>query len=278
MLRRFALTLTALAAATALAACGSSNDANTESSVSGFTPREAGVLTVGTELPDPPFVIAESIDEIGSTAKDAVGPGYEVEMVNEIAKRLGDLKVKWVNFPFNGLVAGTPCPCDFDVNGVSIFPDRKEKVDFSAPYFTANQGVVVKEGTSVADRAAATELQFGAAKDSSGLFYLENELKPTKTPRVYPSTVALKLAVSAGDIDAAMTDVPIALDFQAKSDGKLVVAGQFATTEQYGAVLAKDSPNTAAVSAVISQLSSEGFFDQLRAKYFPDQVKIPNLG
>ena len=58
----------------------------------------------------------------------------------------------------------------------------------------------------------------------------------------------------------------------------LVVAGQFKTDEQYGAVLAKGSPNTRPLSEVIDQLREEGVLDQLFQKYFPEQVNIPPLG
>jgi polar amino acid transport system substrate-binding protein len=260
-----------LALALALAACGSGPDKaapSAQSAASPFKTRTAGVLTVGSELPNPPFLLGDSL-------RDLKG-GYEYDMVNEVAKRLSIPKVVWVNFPFNGLVAGAPCPCDFDVNGVSIFPDRKQKVDFSSPYFTANQGVLVRKGTAVADAAAARTLRFGVQKDSSGGFFLDNTLKPEQQARVYDSTTAAFLALNAKQIDAVMSDVPIVLD-GAKKNPRFEVVGQFTTDEQYGAVLPKGSPNTKVLSEVIDKLRAEGYFDQLLKKYFPEQVQIPVL-
>jgi polar amino acid transport system substrate-binding protein len=234
--------------AVGLAGCGDA--ANTKASVSGFTPRDAGVLTVGTELPNPPFLLgANTVDEI----KDQ---GYEVEMVNEIAKRLGNLQVKWVTFPFTGLIAGKPCPC----------------------YFTAQQALVVLKGKTIGDRAAVKGLQLGVTQGSSGAFFVENDLKPTKAPRVYNNPTLLKLALNAGQVDAGITDVPIALDFQNKSTN-LAVVGRFESSlpEEYGAVLKKNSPNTKAVTTAIDAMKSEGFFAKLAAKYFPAQVKIATL-
>jgi ABC-type amino acid transport substrate-binding protein len=59
---------------------------------------------------------------------------------------------------------------------------------------------------------------------------------------------------------------------------ELAVAGQFKTDEQYGAVLAKGSPNTRVLSAVIGQLRQEGVLDRLFQRYFPEQANIPSLG
>jgi ABC-type amino acid transport substrate-binding protein len=131
--------LLALALTLLLAACGGGGDqrsagagAGAALGADGFRTRTPGVLTVGTELPNPPFVLGDDLDHLKG--------GFEVDMVNEIAKRLGVPKVEWVGFPFTKLVAGARCPCDFAVNGVSILPDRRQRVDFSSPYFIANQG------------------------------------------------------------------------------------------------------------------------------------------
>jgi polar amino acid transport system substrate-binding protein len=220
--------LLALALALLLAACGGGGDqrsagAGAAPGADGFRTRTPGVLTVGTELPNPPFVLGDDLDHLKG--------GFEVDMVNEIAKRLGVPKVEWVGFPFTKLVAGARCPCDFAVNGVSILPDRRQRVDFSSPYFTANQEVLVRKGTTVNAMADARQLHFG--------------VQVVDAAHRYPG---------------------------------LAVAGQFKTDEQYGAVLAKGSPNTRPLSEVIDQLRDGGVLDQLFQKYFPEQVNIPSLG
>jgi polar amino acid transport system substrate-binding protein len=51
--------------------------------------------------------------------------------------------VKWTVVPFNASYAPGPKQFDFDVNQISITPKRQKVVDFSAPYFTAPQALVV---------------------------------------------------------------------------------------------------------------------------------------
>jgi polar amino acid transport system substrate-binding protein len=265
--------LLALALTLLLAACGGGGrepvGTGAAPAAPQFRTRIPGVLTVATELPNPPFVLGDDLDDLKG--------GFEFDMVNEIAKRLGAQRVEWVGFPFTKLVAGARCPCDFAVNGVSILPDRQQRVDFSSPYFTANQGVLVRKGTTVTGAADARRLRFGVQEATSGAAYLERVLKPTRPPRIYASTTAAFAALRAGQVDAVMSDVPIVVDAAAKYPG-LAVVGQFKTDEQYGAVLAKDSPNTRPLSEVIDQLREEGVLDQLFQKYFPEQVNIPPLG
>jgi polar amino acid transport system substrate-binding protein len=261
-----------VALAVALAACGgggSSSGSAHAPAAAGFATRSPGVLTVGTELPNPPFVLGGDLARLKG--------GYEVDMVNEIARRLKIPRVQWVSFPFNRLLAGAACPCDFDVNGVSIFPGRQQKLDFSAPYFTANQGLLVRKGTAVTTIEEARRLRYGVQRDSSGAVYLEATLQPGQNARVYRSTTAAFQALEAGTVDAVLSDLPIVLD-GARKHKNLTVAGQFKTDEQYGAVLAKGSPNTRVLSEVIEQLRSEGFLDELFQRYFPEQASIPTLG
>ena len=266
--------LLALALTLLLAACGGGGGRQPAATGAApgtpeFRTRTPGVLTVGTELPNPPFVLGDDLDHLKG--------GFEVDMVDAIAHRLGVKRVQWVSFPFTKLVDGDPCPCDFDVNGVSILPDRQQRVDFSSPYFTANQGVLVRKGTAVTGVADARRLRFGVQEATSGAAYLDKVLKPIRPPRTFGSTTAAFAALRAGRVDAVMSDVPIVVDAAAKYPG-LTVVGQFKTDEQYGAVLAKGSPNTRPLSEVIDQLRDEGVLDQLFQKYFPEQVNIPSLG
>jgi polar amino acid transport system substrate-binding protein len=265
----------ALALVLLLAACGGGDGGAAAGArmaapqASGFRTRTPGVLTVATELPNPPFVLGDDLD--------ALEGGFEVDMVGEIAHRLGVKQVRWVEFPFTKLVAGAPCPCDFAVNGVSILPDRQQRVDFSSPYFTANQGVLVRKGTKVDGVEDARRLRFGVQEATSGAAYLDRHLQPMEPAREYGSTEAAFAALRAGQVEAVMSDVPIVVDAARRYPG-LTVAGQFKTDEQYGAVLAKGSPNTRPLSQVIDQLREEGALDRLFQKYFPEQVNIPSLG
>jgi polar amino acid transport system substrate-binding protein len=266
--------LTLLLLVVVLTACG--GDESREAGAAGdstrpteFTTRTPGTLTVATELPNPPFVLGEDVDRLEG--------GFEFDMVAEIARRLGIERVTWVSFPFGKLVEGARCPCDFAVNGVSILPERRQRVDFSSPYFTANQGVLVRDGTTVAGVAEARRLRFGVQRDTSGALYLERTLKPAEPARVFGSTTAAFNALRAGRVEAVMSDVPIVVD-AATRHPELAVIGQFKTDEQYGAVLAKGSLNTGVLSGVIDQLRQDGVLDQLFQKYFPEQVNIPSLG
>jgi polar amino acid transport system substrate-binding protein len=272
--RRGWLLVLAMLVALVAAGCGSDEPTDTGAQsggteVSGLI--TDGTLTVGTELPAPPFWIGDDYDSLTG--------GFEVDLAKEIAKRLNLGTTKFVEMPFTGLVAGQQCPCDINFSQVTITPDRAKVVQFSEPYFDANQGILVKKGTKVASLAEAKALKWGAQLNTTGAAYITDTIKPATEARLFDRTVDAFTALNAGQIQAVLLDTPIvlgAVEEKQVPDGE--VAGQFKTGEQYGAVLNKGSPNLNAFNTVIKTLKSEGFIDQLLQKYFKDQVSVPVIG
>jgi polar amino acid transport system substrate-binding protein len=228
-----------------------------------------GTLTVGTELPAPPFWIGDDYESLTG--------GFEVDLSKEIAKRLNLTNVKFVEMPFTGLVAGQKCRCDIDFSQVTITEERAQVVDFTEPYFSADQGILVKTGTTVATAEDAKKLRFGAQTGTTGASYLSDTLKPATEAQLYEKTVDMFTAFNAGQIDAALLDTPILLGAIKNNQVQgATVVGQFKTGEEYGGVLAKGSPNTAKFSEVIKTLKTEGFISQLFDKYFGgDPTDVP---
>jgi polar amino acid transport system substrate-binding protein len=262
----------AMLVALVVAGCGSDEPTDTGgqggggATVSGLV--TDGVLTVGTELPAPPFWIGEDYDSLTG--------GFEVDLAKEVAKRLNLGSTKFVEMPFTGLVAGQQCPCDINFSQVTITENRAKVVQFTEPYFDANQGILVKKGTKVANLEQAKGLRWGAQVQTTGASYISDTIKPNSEARLYDRTVDAFTALSAGQVDAVLLDTPIVLG--AVKEGQIPdgeVVGQFETGEQYGAVVNKGSENLDAFNQVITTLKSEGFIDQLFKKYFADPVTVP---
>lgn len=134
---------------------------------------------------------------------------------------------------------------------------------------------MVSPGTQVPDVATAQGLQWGVQVNTTGAAYVTDEIGPEAEPQVYSTVVDLFAALRAEQIDAVMMDTPIVLGEAAREGSEFEVIGQFETGEQYGGVLTKDSPNTAAVSAVIDTLREEGFLEELGERYFNNPASVP---
>src|SRR5690349_22976343 len=89
-------------------------------------------------------------------------------------------------------------------------------------------------------RSDLKKLQTCAQSDTTGLFWIQQKLHPTKTPLIYQSTAAAFLAVQNGRCDALILDTPIvASEKKARPTRYGAVAGQIVTKEVYGGVLQK---------------------------------------
>jgi polar amino acid transport system substrate-binding protein len=271
--RRRALLGLVLTVALVAAGCGGGDDGGSTGAHSdGGTPQlkgliTPGTLTVGTELPAPPFWIGKDYDSLTG--------GFEVDLSKEIGKRLGLNQVKYVEMPFSSLVAGQRCPCDIDFSQVTRTDERARVVDFTEPYFDSNQGILAKQGITVNSLADARNLRWGAQLNTTGASYIAETIKPATEARIFDRTVDAFQAFNAGQINAILLDTPIVLG--AVDEGQVrdaEVIGQFRSGEVYAAVLNRGSGNLEAFDAVIRRLKSEGFIDQLYKKYFADQAAV----
>lgn len=152
-------------------------------------------------------------------------------------------------------------------------------MNFSAPYFNANQGVLLKKGaTAPHSLADLKQMTLCAQSATTGLDYVQHKLHASSV-QIYNSTSAAFSALQVGRCDAFVMDVPIiASQKKTKPSAYGPVAGQIVTNEKYGAVLAKGSKLTPFVSSAIKALTKDETIGKLQQKWFAINVsKIPVL-
>jgi polar amino acid transport system substrate-binding protein len=227
-----------------------------------------GQLTAGAEFPVAGFVELP-LDR---------PKGFEVDLGAAIARELKIPKVKWVNTPFSGLFSPAPKPFDVAINEITITPERAKVVDFSDPYFDANQGYLVKKGgpgegaRTIADME---DLQFGFQATTTGGAYIKDTIRPSKQPREYTTLGAATKALANGQIDAFLMDVAIGSKIVQQLPGDIAMPAQFQTGERYGVLLQKGNPLRAQVNTAIAALKSSGRLALMQKKWFPGTESLP---
>jgi polar amino acid transport system substrate-binding protein len=274
--RKLLWLVTTVFVALALAACGGDDKEKTASSGSSqpsapkLNLKTDGQLTVGAEFPVKGFVELPISNPTG----------FEVDLVKAIAAELKVPKVKWVNTPFSGLFSPAPKAFDFAINEITITPDRQKVVDFSEPYFDANQGFLIKKGgpgeaaKSIADMK---DLQFGFQATTTGGDYIKKTIKPNKKPREYSTLGAATNALKNGQIDAFVMDVAIGAQIVKQLPDDIGMTGQFKTGEQYGILFQKGNALRAAVNKALASLKSSGKLTALQKQWFPGTEALPDF-
>jgi polar amino acid transport system substrate-binding protein len=271
------------AAAVVLAAGCAPADTNTPPAAASCVPgalptRTAGTLTVGTDQPVyPPWYLDDD---------PTSGQGFESAVAYAIAGELGYPRdtVNWARVPFNAAVQPGPKAFDLSLTEFSITDERRQAVDFSAPYYDVKQAVVTLGSSPFAGAttlAGLKEARLGAQVGTTSYEAIVSQLAPSSQPAVFNTNDDAKLALTNGQVDAIVVDLPTAFFItSAELDGGKIV-GQLpagtGTPEQFGAVLDKGSPLTGCVSDAVERLRAAGTLAALEQQWLAAAGSAPEL-
>jgi len=226
--------------------------------------KKPGKLIVAFGDPTPGFAVGKVRGTKISNPK-----GYEVDLAKKIAA-LWHLTPVWVYTPWTSLFNPGSKKFDVSFQEATATAQRKRTVDMSNGYATANQGVLMSKNAPVPHSLAdLKKLQTCAQSDTTSLIWLQQVLKPTKKPLVYPTTTAAYQSVAVGTCQAFILDVAlVSLEKKSKPAAYGPVAGQIITHEHYGAVLTKNSKLTPILNKAIKKLTNNGTIGKLQKKWF----------
>jgi polar amino acid transport system substrate-binding protein len=270
-MRRVLLSLSVWVLALGMAACATNTPTTTASKSAGTgspnpcsSPplKTAGTLTVGTSFPYyKPF----------KSGPKENPTGFEGDLAHAIATKMGLSTVVWSISPFDALYAPGPKKFDFAMDEISFTTARAQVVDFSDPYYTIQQGLLVRTGTPITNAHTIADLKafkFGAEVGTTGLDFIKNTIMPTPKVSEYDTTVAAGQALSLGQIYAVVIDVPIAIPMTSQFKDTQVI-GQFMTNESYNLAFEKGNPLVACVNQVLAGMNTDGSLKALTDQYFP---------
>jgi len=238
-----------------------------------------GTLTIATGNPAYyPWVLNDAPE----TAE-----GFEAAVAYALAAEMGfDAgDVTWTRTSFDQAIQ--PGPKDFDLNmqQFSITPERDKVVDFSAPYYTAPQAVLTTQAIMSADGTAPTMaflkgLKWGVVASTTALPVVMQQIQPSQSPLVYDDNANVIAAMQAGQIDAALFDLPSALFTAAVLMDNGAVLGQFdpaaaENPDQFGALMPEGSALKTCVDEALAALSASGALAAIEAEWLQEATGVP---
>jgi polar amino acid transport system substrate-binding protein len=282
--RIIAISAAALAAL-ALAACGSSSTTTSPKTTaaavnpcakSALKLHTPGVLTVATDSPAyPPYF---------ENNKPANGKGFESAVAYAVAKQLdfSPSEVKWTVEPFNSSYAPGPKSFDFDINEISITPARTKEVDFSTPYYTNPQGIIVAKSSPLAHAtslAAFKNTPIGVQIGTTSLAAVQKLINPNTQPDVFNTSNDVVEAFKINRVKAIVVDLATAFALTATSLPHTTIAGQFSAPggDNWGLLLSKGSPLTACIDRAVTALRANGTLAALSKRWIASAASVPVL-
>jgi polar amino acid transport system substrate-binding protein len=234
-------------------------------------------LTIGTDSPayEPWFKNNDPTN----------GEGFESAVAYAIAERLGFRReaVRWTVVPFNASYAPGKKAFDFDINQISITPERDKVVDFSRGYYTVSQAVVALNGSRIAGAKKLADLRrarLGAQVGTTSLAAITSVVKPTTKPLVYNDTNDAKSALLNKQVDGIVVDLPTAFYLANAELENAKIVGQFPSAgapEQFGMLFERGNPLIDCVNAALIDLRTSGTLRQLQERWLGQPAGAPTL-
>jgi polar amino acid transport system substrate-binding protein len=224
--------------------------------------RQAGVIRVGVSADYPPF---EYLDSSGARA------GFDIELMGEIAGRLG-VTLEWVDLPFNDLIAAVQSKkVDAAISALQRTDERDQQVDFTAPYYTAEDAFIAADGFdgqigSAADAATYTVgVQSGTIQEA---WIRKNLVDSGKMPAAsfvpYDAVESAVQDLKSGKIQLLMADYLPAKNLAAEGSGLVIPFHGVVTGGPLHIIVPEgDAELSQALNAIITQLQQEGFIGNL---------------
>ena len=251
------LALIALVAGAAfLTACGGDSDSDSGSLDSELI--QSGTLTVGSDIPFPPFEFGKAPDY----------KGFDIDLVTAIAEDLG-LELNVQDTAFDTIFTDTAQgKFDLAASASTITPERQQTVNFSDPYYEAEQALLVQPGSDIASVEDLSGRTVGAQDGTTGEAYVKENADAGEV-RGFPNGPAAIDALKAGQVEATVIDQPVAQDALDKGQTGFEIATLIPTGELYGLAMAKK--NTALldeVNSILEKMKEDGRLNDLYQKWF----------
>ncbi|MER2597931.1 MAG: ABC transporter substrate-binding protein [Caldilineales bacterium] len=245
-----------------ISACGTASPAaapTTEAPVVEAPPAEMMKIKVGTNAEYRPM---EFVDDKGAVI------GFDIDLMNAIAAA-GGFEVEFVNTRWDGIfVALDQGEFDAVISSATITDERKQTVNFSDPYFTAGQGLAVKQGSAITGIADVDGKKVGVQLGTTGDIWASENTK-AEVIRYDEITLAMQ-ALANGDVDAVFNDAPVSADIvKANPEMGLVMLPELYTSEEYGIAVNQDKADVLAViNKGLAAVRASGEYDTIYEKWF----------
>jgi polar amino acid transport system substrate-binding protein len=210
--------------------------------------------------------------------KSGKAVGWEYDAVNEIGKRL-NAKIAWNVTSWDVMIqAVRDKQFDVGMDGITITDERKKEVDFSDPYMTSQQFMLVRKGENRFKNAkefgADPKLLIGSQAGTTNFYTaVYNVLDGDEAnPRIklFETFGATVQALIAKDVDCVIMDAATGKGYIGANPEKIALYTEVLSSEDYGFIFPRGSALVAPFNAALANMKADGTLDKLTTKWFTE--------
>lgn len=252
--------VSALALAVSLTACGNKTE---EAATTEAEDTSSEVLRIATEGA---YVPMNFIKKDGSLA------GFDVDVANALCEAM-KTNCEIVQQDWAGMIPSLQAKkFDAVIASMSITDERKEKVDFTDPYFSSGLVLISKANEDVSLQNLAGK-KVGAQKATVAVTYLE-EKHPDIEVMAYETQDNANMDLLSGRVDAVLVDKVVGLPWLASDAGKdYSQKGETISTgdDDFGIAIRKGDALVGKFNTALAEIKANGTYEKISVKYFGDK-------
>ena len=206
--------------------------------------------------------------------------GQILAIFNEAIAKASGFQIKLVSTPWEGIFATLgQGDRDIIVSGITITEKRAQMVDFSLPYFPAEQVIITDSGSKVTALADLKKLQVGVVNSTAGDIVLSEEVGKSSTAiHRFDNTPLMLEELYRGGVDAAIGDVGV-IKFYIKShpEKQFKVVSDAKFTRQYFGIAVKKGNKELQdkINAGLRKIVADGTYAKIYKEWF--DANVPTL-
>ena len=220
---------------------------------------KSNVLTMATSADFPPYEYYEN-DEI---------VGIDIDIMNAVCEIIG-MELEPQDMSFDSVIgAAQTGKTDIAMSGITITEDRKNMVDFTIPYTSTAQSIIVVAGGEISAKADLEGKKIGVQINTTGDTQVTEEFGDDAVDRFQNGALAVE-SLKNGKVDCVVIDGEVAKALVDANEGLEIIADAY-SIEEYAIALKKGNTELLdKINAALEQLLEDGTIDTIMDKYIEE--------
>ena len=190
--------------------------------------------------------------------------GIDADIVREVARRNNLLPVI-EDMSFDSVITAVQSgKADVAASGITVTEDRKKQIDFTRSYATAQQVIIVPQGSAVNGPDALKGVRLGVQHGTTGDLYVTEHIGQ---PERFSNGALAVAALAAGKLDAVVLDSAPAKE-HVSGNPNLHILPEALTTEEYAMAISKNRPELLALfNRTLEAMAADGTLARITETY-----------
>lgn len=221
--------------------------------------KDDSVLTMATSADFPPYEFYDK-DEI---------VGIDVEIMNAVCEKIG-MTLDIQDMSFDSVIgAAQTGKADIAMSGITITEDRKAMINFTIPYTTTAQSIIVVNGGAIKTKADLAGKKIGVQINTTGDTQVTEEFGDAAVERFQNGALAVE-SLKNGKIDCVVIDGEVAKALVEANEGLEIIADAY-SLEEYAIAIGKDKPELLEkINGALEELIADGTVEKVMDKYIEE--------